>query len=151
MIHKFLSVRNFFFGFFNDFVFTKERAEYAAEGVDLALVSFENNGPTLELLEAPRHGVFAMIDEEVRVPRGSDGSLLTKIEKRHKEHDRFAAAGVHDAENTFGVRHYAATVSYNVNGFLEKNRDLLSADLAKCMKETSGRASAGTAGRPVRV
>ena len=54
--------------FFNDYVFNKETEEYAREGVDLELVEFQNNGPTLALMDAKRTGIFAMVDEEISVP-----------------------------------------------------------------------------------
>jgi len=113
--------------FFNDYVFNKEADEYVREGVDLELVEFVNNGPTLALLEAKRTGVFAMVDEEIAVPRGSDASLLSKLKKQHGADASYEVPSpkVPRAGSSFGVRHYAATVRYVVDGFLEKNRDAL--------------------------
>ncbi|KAH8063648.1 hypothetical protein JL722_2831 [Aureococcus anophagefferens] len=113
--------------FFNDYVFNKEADEYVREGVDLELVEFQNNGPTLALLEAKRTGVFAMVDEEIAVPRGSDASLLSKLKKQHGKDASYEVPSpkVPRAGSSFGVRHYAATVRYVVDGFLEKNRDAL--------------------------
>eukprot|EP01034_Spumella_vulgaris_P026744 gene26744-33370_t len=45
----------------------------------------ENNQPTLDLLEAKASGVFAMTDEEINVPRGSDDGLLQKILMKHAD------------------------------------------------------------------
>ena len=42
---------------------------------------FEDNGPTLELLEKKATGVFAMIDEEIHVPkvRRRDGTVFASL------------------------------------------------------------------------
>lgn len=47
---------------------------------------FEDNQPTLDLLEMKQSGIFSMIDEEISVPRGSDEGLLSKIFQKHSTH-----------------------------------------------------------------
>ena len=47
--------------FFNDFIFAQEEAAYQAEGVSVPRSDFEDNGPTLELLEKSRTGVLARV------------------------------------------------------------------------------------------
>ncbi|KAH8062087.1 hypothetical protein JL720_13292 [Aureococcus anophagefferens] len=119
---------------FNDHIFSQEAAEYTREGVDLAMVEFKNNGPTLELLEHKRSGVFAMLDEECVVPRGSDGGYLSKLFKAHEKHANFERCKPKEAQarTSFAVIHYAARVKYGTTGFLEKNRDRLLDGLVLC-------------------
>ena len=91
--------------FFNEHIFALEQAEYAEQGIDLSRVHFKDNSDTIELLEyspkdagaaagargQPRaHGVLAMLDEEIVVPRGSDKSLRSKLLRTHKDHPSFA-------------------------------------------------------------
>ena len=54
---------------FNEHIFRLEQEVYASEGVTVPRTDFEDNGPTLELLEKKGTGVFAMIDEEIHVPK----------------------------------------------------------------------------------
>jgi myosin-3 len=54
---------------FNNFLFTLEQAEYEEQGVQVTRTNFIDNGPCLELLEKQHVGVFAMIDEEIQIPR----------------------------------------------------------------------------------
>jgi myosin-5 len=68
--------------------------------------------------------------QESRLPSGSETSLLSKYfqnfaEKSKNEYftkPRFAG-------NSFAVRHYAHDVSYEVEGFIEKNKDTVSEEL----------------------
>jgi hypothetical protein len=69
---------------FNNFVFKLEQAEYLSEGIDVASISFNDNLDTLQLIEARPSpgipaGIFAMLDEELLIPRGSDEALIQKM------------------------------------------------------------------------
>ena len=95
------------------------------------LIEFKDNQPTLDMLEAKGTGVFAMIDEEISVPKGSDESMLKKILVKHAKHPNFQAPKPKDfnANLVFIVIHYAGAVPYNVTSFLEKNKDALHEDI----------------------
>eukprot|EP00965_Chrysotila_dentata_P081450 2689156-Pleurochrysis_carterae.AAC.1 len=85
--------------------------ENAEEGVvvEVADLSDIDNSETLELIEGNPSGVFALLNEECVVPKGSDASLLDKMfanllgNKRLKRPLRNRTA--------FSINHYAATVS----------------------------------------
>lgn len=103
---------------------------------------FEDNGPTLELLEKPRQGVLAMIDEEISVPRGSDASLLSKLVSKHGPHKNFEKAGPKNCPKeynrvAFGIVHYAGMVMYDTTDFLEKNKDQLHPDVVTMLHTTT--------------
>jgi myosin heavy subunit len=112
---------------FNEYIFKIEQAEYASEGVPVDMIEFKDNQPTLDLLEAKAGGVFAMVDEEISVPKGSDEGLVKKLLAKHEKHPNFAKPKPTDlnAKLVFIIIHYAGAVPYNVTNFLEKDRDAL--------------------------
>ena len=87
------------------------------------------------MLEAKSTGIFAMIDEEINVPKGSDEGALKKILTKHEKHSNFAKPKPKDlnANLVFIVIHYAGAVPYNVTNFLEKNKDALHEDIVDCL------------------
>jgi myosin heavy subunit len=123
---------------FNEECFRIEQEEYRSEGVSVAEVPYQDNGPCLELLEnrpgagGKSAGVFPMIEEELTTPGGSNAKLLEKLQQVHGKHAHFARAAK-DGATTFKVRHYAGEVLYKVDGLIEKSRDLLHSDLEQCM------------------
>ena len=72
-----------------------------------------------------------LLDEEVRVPQGSDDKFLAKISERQRAHAAFGAPGDTTAirAGTFLIRHYAGDVMYTARGLVEKNADRLSRNL----------------------
>ncbi|KAA0155260.1 hypothetical protein FNF27_01564 [Cafeteria roenbergensis] len=118
---------------FNEHIFKLEQKEYESEGISVDAIDFADNQPTLDLLEVKGTGIFAMIDEECNVPRGSDEGLLSKLLKQHLSHPNFDKPKPKDldARKVFKVIHYAAVVPYNTTGFLDKNRDSLADDIAE--------------------
>ena len=114
---------------FNEHIFRLEQEVYASEGVTVPRTDFEDNGPTLELLEKKNTGIFAMIDEEIHVPKGSDEKFLSKLisayDKKHKSFVKPTSKNWRKDQQrcAFGIHHYAGEVFYNVEHFLEKNKD----------------------------
>ena len=92
-----------------------------------------------------------MIDEETRVPNGSDSSLLAKLKASFDaDPTNFVTyfegqgAGRHPAYYTplkqpdhFTIIHYAGEVRYDSAGILEKSIVLLSKASNRCSKRTS--------------
>jgi len=123
---------------FNEYIFKLEQDEYKSEGIPVDLIEFKDNQPTLDMLEKKGEGVFAMIDEELNVPKGSDETFLKKVLAKHGKHPNFAAPKPKDfnAHLVFIVVHYAGAVPYNVTSFLEKNRDALNDDIVECVNSS---------------
>jgi myosin heavy subunit len=127
---------------FNEECFRIEQEEYRAEGVNVAEVPYQDNGPCLELLEnrpgagGKSGGLFPMIEEELTTPGGSNVKLLDKLQQVHGKHAHFSRSAK-DGATTFKVRHYAGEVLYKVDGLIEKSRDLLHTDLEACLMGSS--------------
>ncbi|OLQ02822.1 Myosin-52 [Symbiodinium microadriaticum] len=103
-------------------VFKSEIEDCAAEGVDLgATISYVDNSDCVLLLEG-RSGILDMLDEEIAMPQSSDVTFANKVLKLHGGHSRLVVPKF-SGSAAFGIRHYAATVSYSCEGFLEKNAE----------------------------
>lgn len=105
---------------FNQHVFKLEQEEYLKEDIEWTFIDFYDNQPCIDLIET-KLGILDLLDEECRMPKGSDASwaekLYTKcIKSKHFEKPRFGTSA-------FLIYHFADLVQYETVGFLEKNRD----------------------------
>lgn len=69
-------------------------------------------------------GILTLLDEESRLPAGADASFASKLHQQlaKPEHkDVFKRPRFN--QNAFTIAHYALDVTYDVDGFIEKNRD----------------------------
>lgn len=77
---------------------------------------------------------MSLLDEECRLGNATDDSLINKMHQNLSKHPNYQAP---KREKTkFLVNHYAGEVSYEIAGFLEKNRDSLSEDLIELGKSS---------------
>ncbi|KDO34447.1 hypothetical protein SPRG_01581 [Saprolegnia parasitica CBS 223.65] len=111
---------------FNTYVFKTEQKLYEAEHIAWEFIAFPDNVPCIELFEEKPIGLFSLLDQECRVPKGSDRALATKYYKEFNDKNAmFAASPAHLRDGQFTVLHYAGPVVYSVDGFLDKNKDAL--------------------------
>jgi myosin heavy subunit len=64
---------------FNKEIFEMEQEVYLKEGLNVDKVEFVDNQPCLDVIEKRPTGILCMVDEELRLPKGSDAQLLTKM------------------------------------------------------------------------
>lgn len=121
--------------FFVGHIFKLEQKEYLKENIVWSNINFSDNQNILDLLAVKPCNLLALIDEESNFPKGSDNTLLNKMNKQHSGSKLYISSrSEHDTD--FGICHFAGRVYYNSHGFLEKNRDAVSFDVIK-MVETS--------------
>ncbi|KAF9079944.1 Myosin type-2 heavy chain 1, partial [Mortierella sp. AD031] len=121
---------------FNQHVFKLEQEEYVREKIDWKFIEFSDNQPCIEMIEG-RLGVLSLLDEEARMPSGSDQGWCNKLftqlgTEKHKKwftKPRFS-------NSAFTISHYAHDVTYDCDGFLEKNRDTLPDELLNLIKNS---------------
>uniref|UniRef100_A0A8C3SBV2 Myosin VIIB n=1 Tax=Chelydra serpentina TaxID=8475 RepID=A0A8C3SBV2_CHESE len=114
--------------FFVRHVFKLEQEEYLAEHISWSHIDFTDNHQALEVIALKPMNIVSLIDEESKFPKGTDATLLNKINSHHaKSKVYIPPRSIHDPK--FGINHFAGTVYYQSKGFLEKNRDMLSSNI----------------------
>eukprot|EP01098_Paradermamoeba_levis_P007351 TRINITY_DN3032_c0_g1_i3.p1 TRINITY_DN3032_c0_g1~~TRINITY_DN3032_c0_g1_i3.p1 ORF type:complete len:775 (-),score=277.58 TRINITY_DN3032_c0_g1_i3:179-2503(-) len=121
---------------FNQHIFKLEQQEYDKEKINWSKIPFNDNQNCIDLIEKSRPaGLLALLDEECRFPKASDKTYLEKIAAAHVKNADFEKPK--RSQTTFIVRHYAGEVVYEIENFLEKNRDTLQSDLLACLLTSS--------------
>ncbi|XP_068780638.1 unconventional myosin-Vb isoform X1 [Struthio camelus] len=105
---------------FNSHVFKLEQEEYVKEEIPWTLIDFYDNQPCIDLIEA-KLGILDLLDEECKVPKGTDHNWAQKLYDRHASSQHFQKPRM--SNTSFIVVHFADKVEYQCEGFLEKNRD----------------------------
>jgi len=117
-----------------------EQEEYKQEGIKWTNINFFNNKIVCDLIESKTSppGIFSISDDVVKTIHatgdGVDTQLLLKLKQSYSGHPHFGSNS-----DGFIIRHYAGDVDYKIDGFCEKNRDVLFQDLIDLMKASDQR------------
>uniref|UniRef100_A0A8C8SYY1 Myosin IE n=1 Tax=Pelusios castaneus TaxID=367368 RepID=A0A8C8SYY1_9SAUR len=112
-----------------------EQEEYVQEGIRWSSIDYFNNKIVCDLIESKVNppGIMSILDDVCATMHakgeGADQSLLQKLQMAVGTHQHF-----NSWNKGFIVHHYAGKVSYDVEGFCERNRDVLFTDLVELMQ-----------------
>uniref|UniRef100_A0A8C3PGB3 Myosin VA n=1 Tax=Chrysemys picta bellii TaxID=8478 RepID=A0A8C3PGB3_CHRPI len=119
---------------FNMHVFKLEQEEYMKEQIPWTLIDFYDNQPCINLIEA-KLGILDLLDEECKMPKGSDDSWAQKLYNTHlKKCALFEKPRM--SNKAFIIQHFADKVEYQCEGFLEKNKDTVYEEQIKVLKSS---------------
>ncbi|XP_078666637.1 unconventional myosin-Va-like isoform X7 [Branchiostoma floridae x Branchiostoma belcheri] len=108
---------------FTQHVFKLEQEEYVREEITWSFIDYYDNQPCIDLIEA-KLGLLDLLDEECKLPKGSDQNWCQKLYDKHlKKAKHFDKPRM--SNSAFIIYHFADKVEYQAEGFLEKNRDLV--------------------------
>ncbi|KAG7527129.1 unconventional myosin-VIIa-like [Solea senegalensis] len=119
--------------FFVGHIFKLEQEEYLKEDIVWNNIDFSDNQNILDLMAEKTCNVLALIDEESHFPKGSDATMLSKMNGQHSGNKSYICSK-REHDTIFGIQHFAGVVYYDSKGFLEKNRDVVSYDLIKTVQ-----------------
>merc|ERR1719270_2854762 len=122
--------------FFNQHMFVLEQEEYVREGLEWGNVDFGMDlQKCITMFEKPM-GLLAILEEESLFPKATDATFVAKLhENLLGKEDNFQKPSYKtDPKAHFAVVHYAATVSYNLTGWLFKNKDPLNDTIVEMIK-----------------
>ncbi|KAG5354398.1 Myosin type-2 heavy chain 1 [Yarrowia sp. C11] len=123
--------------FFNHHMFVLEQEEYARENIEWKYVDFGHDlQPTIDLIEKPNPiGIFSCLDEDCVMPKASDKTFTEKLHQLwDKKSPKYKSSRL---KQGFVLTHYAADVEYSTEGWLDKNKDPLNANVIELLVESS--------------
>ena len=132
--------------FFMQQVFTDEIALYEREGLPVPAVFPPTNAEVCEIFDKPSVGAFQLLDSQSRAPKPDDKAFCRELYSAHSSNaffctkDGSVAAEVATLKLTqdeaFVVHHFAASVVYCVDGFLDKNDNKLSDSFEASLRQS---------------
>merc|ERR1711962_1397792 len=125
--------------FFNQHMFVLEQEEYVREGLEWGNVDFGMDlQKCITMFEKPM-GLLAILEEESLFPKATDKTFAEKLMTNMLgKWTQFAKPNPRpDPDAHFAVVPYAATVSYNLTGWLFKNKDPLNDTVVEMLKNGS--------------
>ncbi|KAJ6664230.1 hypothetical protein lerEdw1_008449, partial [Lerista edwardsae] len=114
-----------------------EQEEYVQEGIRWTSIDYFNNKIVCDLIENKVNppGIMSILDDVCAtmhaVGEGADQTLLQKLQMQIGTHEHF-----NSWNQGFIIHHYAGKVSYDMDGFCERNRDVLFMDLIELMQSS---------------
>ena len=124
-------------GYFNEKVLKQEQEIYAREGIKVDPIVYLSNEDCIQMIEDPKNGIFAYLDEESKVPSANDKKFTNTLHDKLLKHPKFGSPKKSplksqqrlNNDEAFLIRHYAGAVAYSTAGFLEKNNDAFNPDM----------------------
>ncbi|XP_071168710.1 unconventional myosin-Ie-like isoform X1 [Mytilus edulis] len=114
-----------------------EQEEYVQEGIKWTPIDYFNNKIVCDLIESKKNptGIMCILDDVCAtmhaVSTGADQTLLQKLSAGIGVHDHYQGISV-----GFVIHHYAGKVTYEADGFCERNRDVLFNDIIQLMQSS---------------
>merc|ERR1711971_908413 len=111
--------------FFNNHMFVVEQELYQSEGLDVVMMDFGMDLAACIIMFEKPLGIWSILEEESNFPKATDKTYEDKVKAQHlgKSPSMAKAKSATDPNAHFAIVHYAGTVSYNVTGWLDKNKD----------------------------
>ncbi|XP_076610912.1 unconventional myosin-Ig isoform X2 [Chaetodon auriga] len=125
---------------FIELILRQEQGEYQREGITWQHIDYFNNQIIVDLVEQPHKGIISILDEAcLTVGKVTDTVCLESMDTKLAQHPHYTSRKLSPTDKTmdfqkhFRIRHYAGDVTYSVEGFLDKNKDMLFQDFKRLM------------------
>lgn len=131
--------------FFAERVLADEQRLYKSEGLNVRPVAFDDSSACVSLFERSPDGLWAMLDEEARLPRPAAAHFTERLLQTHARNAHLCAPRQSPyktdrqllPQEAFVVRHFAGPVCYRSEHFLQKNSDALAPQLLQLLLDSN--------------
>ncbi|XP_051947235.1 myosin-7 isoform X1 [Xyrauchen texanus] len=129
--------------FFNHHMFILEQEEYKTEGIEWTFIDFGLDlQACIDLIEKPL-GILSILEEECMFPKATESSFKAKLYDNHLGKSPNFLKPRPDKKRKYDTHfelvHYAGVVPYNINGWLDKNRDPLNETVVGIFQRSSNK------------
>ena len=121
---------------YNAHIFTADIAECQAEGIETQHVEYQDNTEIVSLIADTKSGILAHLDDQCKTRPEDDAAFLERVTSQCESKDSIFRRTKLDRD-CFRISHYAAEVTYAVEGFGEKNLDSVQDGLLNLLKSSS--------------
>lgn len=124
--------------YFIELTLKAEQEEYKNEGIKWEPIKFFNNQIVCDLIEGKKPpGLFSVLDD-ICYTVHAEGGDKTDLKFLQKAAGAFPGhKHLRPLDTAFMIEHYAGSVTYEVSGFCDKNKDTLFNDIIECMQTST--------------
>ncbi|CAO3597269.1 unnamed protein product [Absidia cylindrospora] len=109
--------------------------DYRMDGLAVPDIHYFNNAGCVELLSRSRHGLIDITNNHsTSNSRGYDTSMMDSFIKYNGTHDSFSTRSADASTPLFSIRHFDGQVTYNPQGFVDRNKDVLNPDFVTLIR-----------------
>lgn len=130
--------------YFNKHIFQIEQQECMAEGVQLSLINFSDNTITVKLIDEDRVGLLAQLQEESLLPKGTDLTLLSKLQSSLQKNASWKKLDPRRAQVNYFFFFFSTLFADNYLFFILKRTSFASSTLRARSRTTSTASSSAT-------
>ena len=94
-----------------------EQEEYNNEAINWSKIEFVDNQEALDMIAMRPMNILALVDEESKFPKGSDATMLSKLNQQHGTNKNYLKPKS-DLNMSFGLNHFAGVVFYESKGIV---------------------------------
>uniref|UniRef100_A0A3Q3ELW0 Unconventional myosin-VIIa-like n=1 Tax=Labrus bergylta TaxID=56723 RepID=A0A3Q3ELW0_9LABR len=124
--------------FFVAHIFKLEQKEYQKEDIVWNNIKFSDNQNILDLLAGQACNLLALIDEESHFPKGTDSTMLNKMNQQHNGNKNYIASkSQHNTD--FGIRHFAGHAPSSFLWKIGNNKKVIMTPKSSLRARTDGR------------
>jgi len=120
---------------FIDHIYEMEAEEHAIEGIEMQPTTFGSASDMVIDLVSGKTGIYEVLDESTGIDR-ADKQMLQEFHSRFADRPAYRKP-LRGSDEYFGINHYAGQVVYNVNGFVEMNKDEISDTIMSLLESKS--------------
>ncbi|KAK9767698.1 hypothetical protein K7432_002301 [Basidiobolus ranarum] len=106
-------------------------SELAADGVTIPNILYSDNQSCVDMIIGKASLIEVIEENGISESEEDSKNISLIIDQRFGKHSSFHSTQTH---NQFGIKHYAGTVDYDTDNFVEKNKDILAADFVSLFR-----------------